>query len=420
MEKPIPGPSVRPKYRRNSFAPVHVCRRYAVIVSALGVLLQASGLEAQTHIRKAEAARTYLTQGQAALKANRTGVAVQDFRQALTLDPQNVEANMNLGVIAFLSGDCEAAGPRLKSALAGDRALTKARAFLAICEKRLGEKTARVDLESSFSQLKDPKLRTMVGFELASLDYQRGDLDRTVSVMQTLIKLDPDNIDILYFAQLVYSEMADDTLNKLALLAPNSARMQEVVAERLVNAGNLKGAIDHYRKALAIDGYLPGAHYELAEAILESSPNDAQAQAEALQELRLSIKVDGESAKTESMLGRIALLQDDRGGAAKYYKRALELDPENEDAQMGLAKLLMEENKPQDAMKYLRAVVESDPLNAEAHYRLATVCRTLNLKDQEQQQLRFYQEITKTKDRVKSLYREMNARSTPTDDPQQK
>lgn len=382
------------------------------------MLLHAYGLYAQGAAQKSTKVNNYLEQGQAALQANRTEAAIQDFQQVLSLDPKDVEANMNLGVIAFLRGDCEGAESRLKFALAGGTAQMKARAFLAICEKRMGQKTAQVDLERSFAELRDPKLQTMVGVELASLYYQQGHLDRTASVMQRLTKLDPDNIDILYFAQLVYSEMADDTLNKLALLAPNSARMQEVVAEKLVNAGNLKGAIDHYHKALALDPYLPGTHYELAEAILEVSPNDAQAQSDALQQLQLSLKVDGESAKTESMMGRIAYLQDNQESSLKYYKHALALNPGDEEAQMGLAKLLMQENKPQEAIKYLYKVVDSEPLNAEAHYRLAMACKALNLKDEEQQQLRFFKEIKKTQDQVKSLYREMNKQSNSIDDTQ--
>ena len=53
--------------------------------------------------------------------------------------------------------------------------------------------------------------------------------------------------------------------------------MQQVIAERLINEGDLKGATEHYRKALEIDPRVPGVHYELAEAILESAPTDAEA-----------------------------------------------------------------------------------------------------------------------------------------------
>ena len=42
------------------------------------------------------------------------------------------------------------------------------------------------------------------------------------------------------------------------MLAPGSARMQQVIAERLVNEGDLKSATEHYKKVLEIDPRVPG------------------------------------------------------------------------------------------------------------------------------------------------------------------
>src|SRR5258708_3596335 len=150
-----------------------------------------------------------------------------------------------------------------------------------ICQARLGDPSARASLERSFLHLKDKPLRMQVGMELVSTYARQGDPEQAVPVLQKLVDLEPENADILYMAQQMYSELADDTLNKLAIVAPGSARMQQVIAERLVNAGDISGATEHYRKALEIDPHLPGVRYELAEAILESSRSDAAAQAEA-------------------------------------------------------------------------------------------------------------------------------------------
>lgn len=393
---------------------------YAACAFGAFCIVNTSSMRGQSKTQKADVARDYLHRGQAALRANQKETAVQEFQKVLILEPENIEANANLGVIEFFDGDCKDAEPRLKAALGSHPTLSRERAFLAICEKRMGQPKAMADLELLFSQLNDSKLRTMVGFELASLYYQKGDLGHAASVLQILIKLDPDNPDILYFAQLVYSELADNTLNKLALLAPNSARMQEVIAEKLVNSGNLKNAVDHYRNALALDPYLPGAHYELAEALLESSPNDTQAQADALHQLDLSLQVDGENTKTESLLGLIAFSQGKQKSAFNHYQRAIQLNPDDEDAQMGLSKILMEQNQPQQALVYLQKVVGVDPLNAEAHYRLAMAYKALNRKDEEEQQLHVFQEIKKAKDQVKNLYREMNQASAAGEGTQQK
>jgi len=73
-----------------------------------------------------------------------------------------------------------------------------------------------------------------------------------------------------------------------------------------------------------------------------------------------------------------------------------------------MAKLLMAQQKPQDAVKYLRAAIQTDPLNSEAHYRLASAYKRLQMDDQAQKEMHLFQEIKKTKDQVKELYRQMN------------
>lgn len=348
-----------------------------------------------------------LERGHAALKANDQAQATEQFRAALKLDPANAEAHANLGVLAFVHGDCQSAEQEFKSALRAAPTLTKAEALLSICEKRLGQPSARADLESAFAKLKDAKLRVQVGVELADLYYRSGDLDRTLPILHTLVDENPDNVDLLFFAQRVYSELADNTLNKLALLAPESARMQQLIAERLINEGDLKDAIDHYRKALAGDPRLPGMHFELAEAILQSS-NDANAQAAAQQELEAAINVDGDSPGVECALGRIALLRSRNDEAYAHYRRAYALNPNQEEAQLGLAKTLADEGKPQEALPYLRAALAADPLDAMAHYRLARVYHALHQTEEEQKEIDLYKEIRQAKDRVAQLYRQMN------------
>jgi tetratricopeptide (TPR) repeat protein len=380
---------------------------FALLASALG------GMGAQTGASPAAAIHDHLRKAAEYLKANDPNSAIQEFDAVLALDPKNTEAYTNLGVIAFFQRDYRNASKFLRQALVIEPSLEKTQALLGICEKRLGDPAARALLEKSFAKLKDKRLRLQVGLELAGLYDQQGDPGATASVMRSLVDLDPDNVDVLFMAQRVYSESADDTLNKLAVLAPGSARMQQVIAERLINGGDLKGAIDHYRKALQIDPRLPGVHFELGEAILESSPSDAGTQAEAQKEFEAALVVDGDTAKTECEFGRIASAQSQPEQAFAHYQRAYQLNPNEVQAQMGLAKLLMMQEKPQEAIKYLRMAVQSDPLNGEAHYRLALACRDLNLTDEAEKEMHLFQEIKKTKDQVKELYHQMNRQPKP-------
>jgi tetratricopeptide (TPR) repeat protein len=354
------------------------------------------------------------------LRANDPKSAVKEFNAVLALDPNNAEAYANLGVIAFLQRDDRTASQYLRKALAIDPSLAKTQALLGICEKRLGDPSARALLEKSFQKLQDKPLRQMVGMELAVLYEQEGEIDRAVAVMQKLVGLNPDDVEVLYMAQRLYQELAEDTLNKLAVLAPGSARMQQVIAERLINDGELRGATEHYRKALEIDPRIPGVHYELAQAILESAPNDPATQAEAGKELAAAVAADGNSAKVQCEFGRIALLKSDLDQAYQRYQDALRLNPGDTEAQLGLGRVLMTMEKPQEAKKYLEMAVQSDPLNAAAHYRLSQVYKRLQMTSQAQKEATLFQEIKKAKEQVTQLYRQMNRRpSQPADETQE-
>jgi tetratricopeptide (TPR) repeat protein len=393
----------------------HTCARQLLLVLMLSAIAH-TATAAQTVGPQAQDIHDYLRRAAEYLKANDANSAIKEFDAVLALDPKNAEANANLGVIAFLHRDYQNASKYLRNALAVDPSLIKTQALLGICERRLGQSSGEELLEKSFPKLKDKSLKIQVGLELAGIYSQKGNIDRTASVMQSLVDLDPDNVEILYMAQRVYFDLADDTLNKLAILAPGSARMQQVIAERLINDGDLKGATQYYRKALELNPRLPGVHYELAEAVLEAAPNDAEAQAEAEKELEIAVKFDGDSAKTECLYGRIAWRRSDLKGAYAHYERAFALDPNEAEAQIGIGRLLITMEKPEEALKYLRMAVQADPLNGEAHYRLAVVCRNLKLKDEADKEFRLFQEIKDAKEQVKTLYRQMNKKPSSKED----
>jgi Tfp pilus assembly protein PilF len=81
-----------------------------------------------------------------------------------------------------------------------------------------------------------------------------------------------------------------------------------------------------------------------------------------------------------------------------------------------MGQVLMSLEKPQDARKYLEMAIQSDPLNGEARYRLALAYKRLEMPDQAQQQMHLFEEIKKTKDQVKVLYRQMNKETKPDND----
>jgi tetratricopeptide (TPR) repeat protein len=393
------------------------CRRGRPLVLLVALLASAFAvMAAQTGASRAAEIHDHFRKAAEYLKANDPNSAVTEFDAVLALDPKNAEAYANLGVVRYFQRDYQNASQYLRKALAIDPSLAKTQALLGICQKRLGDPSARALLEKSFLNLKDKPLEMQVGMELAVLYEQQGEPERAVPVIQKLVRLNPDDVETLYMAQRLYQELAEDTLNKLVVLAPGSARMQQVIAERLINAGDLKGATEHYRKALQIDPRIPGVHYELAQAMVESAPNDSGAQTEAEKELAAAVATDGNSAKVQCEFGKIALLRSDLDQAHEHYADAFRLGPRDAEAELGLGRVLMAMEKPQEARKYLEMAVQADPLNAAAHYRLAQVYKRLLMTSAAQKEMNLFQEIKKTKEQVTQLYRQMNRPSVPADE----
>jgi len=183
--------------------------------------------------------------------------------------------------------------------------------------------------------------------------------------------------------------------------------MQQLIAEKLINADDLKNAIIHFRQALAGNPRLPGTHFELAEALLEGSPDDPKARAEAAGELQKAISIDGDSSKIECELGRIAMLESNLADAETHYQHAYQLNPDDAQADLGLAELLTRQNKPDDAAKYLRMAVASDPLNPEAHYRLSQVDKQLHLDEEQKKEMQLFIDIRASKAKIQNLYQQM-------------
>jgi tetratricopeptide (TPR) repeat protein len=352
----------------------------------------------------------HLQRAQEALRVNDPETAVREYRATLSLDPQNIDAQANLGVIAFMQGQYAEAAEDFRQALKLDPALWKVQALLGMCEKRLGHlASARLWLEKSFPHLEEPKLKTQAGLELAELDYQVGELGKSAEVINTLRQLDPKNLDVLYSAYRTYTDLAGSTLNAIALLAPDSARMHLIIAEHLINEGDRDGAIVQYKKVLELAPQLPGAHFELAEALLQKSKTQRERE-EAEEAFLAELALNPGDVNAECRLGDLYLSAgttrlDD---AYKSYARALQLQPSFANAQLGMGKVLIRMGKNEEALAALREAARLDPLDSTVHYLLAQTYRRLGRMPDADREIKRFEDLENSRKEIHEVYQEMH------------
>ncbi|MGO9897262.1 MAG: tetratricopeptide repeat protein [Bryobacteraceae bacterium] len=377
-------------------------------VFAICFLLATSSL-AQSPPDKQQQIETHSRQASEFLKNNRTELAAREFSAILALDPNNVDARGNLGVLLYFRGDYVQATPHLRAALKLQPTLAKIQALLGMCERRTGD-TARAegDLKESLPRLREEKLKVETGMELIELYYGAGEFEKAAGVVGMLRQLKPADPEILYTAYRIYSTLTDEAMLGVATAAPGSAYLHQLMARELTRQGNNEGAIAHYREALKIDPRLPGAHFELAEMLSAAADPDG-----AQKEYQAALVVDPADEKSECRLGEFALRGNDLNAATAHFSRALELQPGDADAAAGMAKTLIGMNQPEKAELLLERAAKLEPFDAPIHYHLAMVYRRLGRTADSRRELAEFQKVKDMKEKLKQTYHEMRLQPKP-------
>lgn len=385
------------------------CMSVAIFaLASLHALPQSPGSDSQTADAHASRAQRYLHE-------SHPDLAAKEYTAILASDPNNLDARANLGVSLYFFNDYSKAALQLKQALAMNPELWNIEALLGICEKEMGQVgSAALDLEKAFPHLQSDKLRIQTGKQLIDIYYQADALSKAVGVVSALQQLQPTDVDILYTAHQIYSALADESLLSIAMLAPKSARMYQLMADQMERQGDNKGAISYYHKALDIDARLPGVHYELAEALSHSSSEEDQRKAE--QYYKAALIENPLDEKTDCRLGALDSGRADMNGALKYYGQAIHLQPDDPDANLGYGTVLMSMNQPEKAISYLEHAVRLDPSNATGHYRLGSLYRMVGRSADSHRELEEFKRLKLLKEELRRNYEAMHIVSTDSEE----
>jgi tetratricopeptide (TPR) repeat protein len=340
------------------------------------------------------------------LRDQKPELAIPELQKLAALDPDNVDGRANLGVLLFFRGDYTGAVPHLRKAIELQPDLWKVHALLGIAEEHTSDfKRARKDLEDSFPQIQDEKLKVEVGLELVGLYTGSSDLDEAAGMVTQLRRAYPDNAEVLYAAYRTYSDLSGESMLALSLVAPDSAQMHQVMAHEEIKEGNTNGAVAQFRKAIEINPNLPGVHYELAELL--NTSQDSAVKKEAEKEYRAALTANPGDEKAECRLGEIDAQKGNTAQAFEEYSRAVALQPADADARLGLSKMLIEMNQSDRAQAVLEETVQLEPTNAVAHYRLGTLYRKEGRMEDAKHEVELYKKFKDMKEKLRAVYKDL-------------
>jgi Tfp pilus assembly protein PilF len=350
--------------------------------------------------------QSHMDKAQQDLRERRPDLAIPEFEAVLAIDPHNLDAQANAGVLLYFGNDFARAVPHLKAALAIQPDLWKVQALLGLAQMHLANNDeARTNLASALPHLKEQKIQDEVGQALIANYSQTGELEKAANTVSILLESQPDNTKFLLLSYSLYSDLASRSMLTMALTSPDSGEMHEIMARELQHHGDEAAAVANYRDAIQLNPKLPGVHYEYGMLLYNST--DEKLQAEAASQFQAAVAQNPRDEKSQLMLGEISARTGDMQAAFDADARAVDLQPDDTDACTELAKILINRNEKQKARTLLEHAVAIDPSNYTAHYRLSTLDRQEGRAEDAQRELADYQKYKTMQAKLDSIFHAM-------------
>jgi tetratricopeptide (TPR) repeat protein len=346
------------------------------------------------------------------LQEQKPELAIPLLREVVSLDPKNVNAQANLGVLLSFQGNYAEAIPHMRAALELRPDLWRIEALLGIAEKRTGDPIrARSHLEEAFSKLDDQKIQIQAGLELIELHSASAQLDKAAAVAAKLGELAPQNPQILLAAYQISRQTMYRSLLSMMLAAADSAEMHMIMGGELGREGDHADAITQYREAIRLNPMLPGAHFELAEQLRTSPDKALNEQAEG--EYRAALRVNQYDELSWRQLGGVIAAKGEFKAAEEHYQRALALQPNDSEAKTGLAIVFISTNRQNEAMSLLESAVRDDPTNTVAHFRLSGLYRRAGRNTDAERELDTFRHYQDLKEKLGKAFKQLAAPGIP-------
>jgi predicted Zn-dependent protease len=325
---------------------------------------------AQQH-RQAEI-RKYATEAKKAMTAKNLPAATVALEKLSSLTPNVAQVHANLGLVLYMQNRYAQAIHAFQEAAMLDPALPNVGIMLGLCFTETGQYQDAVKLLGpAFRPSANEQMRRVVGLDLLRAYRGLQDYHRANNISAELLRLYPDDAEVLYNSSRLYGEQSLNLVIRLMKAAPNSPWVPLTFAQINEDQKHYDSAITQYRQALKIDPRLPGVHLSLGRTILLRS-NTVQSTDAALNEFESELQVDPGSAQAEYEIGEIYRKRAQLGEALEHFARATELQPEFEQAQIAVARVLINLHRAKEGIPHLSTAIRLNPTNEVSHFLLAT------------------------------------------------
>jgi tetratricopeptide (TPR) repeat protein len=198
-------------------------------------------------------------------------------------------------------------------------------------------------------------------------------------LLERALGIEPDNADALYFMGIVSGELAARSFARVYALAPDGARVHQLMARSLWLQQNFVDAAAEYTLALKSDPTLLDALLEFARLRREESNCG---EAASLYERAQRVKPTHDGAYG---FGVCLAMQGNHARAIEAFREALTYDPKSAAAEFGLGSSLLSLGDAPAAVEALERAVRLAPNMRETFYVLGRAYQKMGQSDRAQQ-----------------------------------
>lgn len=293
-----------------------------------------------------------LNRADSAVMSRDYALAARLYSQLLNEKPDDEGLLKRLGNVYIKSGDDKKALPIYESLLGINPKNADCLLTLGGIYRRLKQYDKSVSVLNKALQAGAKKVQ--VHYNLGFTYKCQEKFEEAIDCFESVVTLNPNDVLAYNHMGSIYEmkKEYDDAIQAYQMglkVDPNHPILHFNLAHTYESSGNIDGSIREYEAALR---YKPGwkeAYVEYARLLFKKGRIK---EAETVTEQ--AIKVNGDSARLQSLMGDIYMAEDFYEGAEERYKLSLKSDPKRVKALLGLAKAYEAQGKNADAVESIQ------------------------------------------------------------------
>ena len=317
------------------------------------------------------------------------------YRQALQLEPDNLEVLKRLGVVEQTQLKFADSIVRFKTILTRDANYPEVHFFLGA--SYLGQGDIPNAIRSFQDELKLAKPHPRCRYYLGIAYESAGQSEAAIGQFHAALTENPKDADSLYRLARMYKNASMEAIDRLRSLDPDSFQLHILQGEIYSDAERYSEAIKEYEAALAKRPDATGIHFSIGVAYWAQQLIEP-----AKKEFLEALKESPNDPLTNLYLADITVGDRDYANALRYLAIAAQGNADPFRVHLLLGKAYRGQHQLTEAKTELLAAAETNPKVPEVHYLLAQVYQELKDTQGSEKEFAEFQRLSQ-KDHEKDL-----------------